>query len=540
MEEREFFNNLGFDSNPFQFTNADDEERLKNYFIPPPYFNSVWGDPKSPKSVTVFAPRGGGKTAQRKMIEYECVKNENVLCVNYSDFDFSKEPKDITLNDHLGKIIPSIILGILTKLNQNPDLAKRLDETDKLYLKHLVEVHIGNLSERELSNAINSLSNYSDKAKKIWNEHLFSINIALNLVLSRLGSKDQDLKKLDTSPKFDETLKHQFKKIPLIALKMNFSSIYILIDKVDESEKTGNNAELSAKFIEPLLKDLDILETKGYGFKFFLWDKLLQYYDKYGRKDRVEFYSLKWTDTDLKSMISKRLEEYSNHNITDLSQIIDPKSNIDINDLVILFAQKSPRDVIRIVQNIIAEQREIDQNVRRISHNAIIKGIDNFCKQKLSDLAIGDFATGLKKIGKMEFTVNYLVNEVYKCSNSNVSNKIKKWLNFGFIEGIGKVKQGRVKQGKGTFVNLYCISDLIVARNILSEMPVEQFLKQKCKKCPSCGKYLLRDWDVVQEKVCHYCSSRIEDINICKKRVMITPTQKNKNIDKDQVTLFEF
>jgi hypothetical protein len=30
MEEIEFFNNLGFDSNPFQFTNADYEERLKN------------------------------------------------------------------------------------------------------------------------------------------------------------------------------------------------------------------------------------------------------------------------------------------------------------------------------------------------------------------------------------------------------------------------------------------------------------------------------------------------------------------------------
>lgn len=400
-------------------------------------------------------------------------------------------------------------------------------------------MHLGKLSEKELSNAISSLCNYSDKAKKIWNDHLGSINIALNLILLRLGSKEQDLQKLETSPKFDETFKYHFKKIPSIVFKMDFSSIYILIDKVDESEITGNDANLSAKLIEPLLKDLDILETKGYGFKFFLWDKLVQYYNRYGRKDRVEYYSLKWTDSDLKSMISKRLEEFSNQNRSDLSQIIDSNSNIDINDLVILFAQKSPRDVIRIIHDVIAEQREINQDVKRISHNAILKGIDIFCEKKLSELASEDLINDFKKIGKMEFTINYLANEVYKCSQGSVrSNKIKKWSDLGFIERIG-----RIKTGKNLTVNLYSISDLIVARNILSEMPIEQFLKYKCKKCPSCGKYLLRDWDINQEKVCHYCSSKIENIDIPKKTVRVISALQDKNHNEapvNQKTLFEF
>ena len=127
MNEIEFFNNLGFDSNPFQSTNADDEDRLDKYFIPPPYFDSVWGNPEKPKSSVVFAPRGGGKTAQRKMIEFESQRNGKVLCVNYSRFDFSKKIQSITLSDHLGKIIQIIVIGILTKLNENPKLGEYLN-----------------------------------------------------------------------------------------------------------------------------------------------------------------------------------------------------------------------------------------------------------------------------------------------------------------------------------------------------------------------------------------------------------------------------
>ena len=46
MDETKFFNNLGFEDDPFKFTNADEEDKLEQYFIAPPYFDSVWGNPK--------------------------------------------------------------------------------------------------------------------------------------------------------------------------------------------------------------------------------------------------------------------------------------------------------------------------------------------------------------------------------------------------------------------------------------------------------------------------------------------------------------
>lgn len=62
-------NNSDFKSHPFLKTNAVEEEFLQSYFVPPPYFDAVIGDSKSPGASIVLAPRGAGKTAQRLMVE---------------------------------------------------------------------------------------------------------------------------------------------------------------------------------------------------------------------------------------------------------------------------------------------------------------------------------------------------------------------------------------------------------------------------------------------------------------------------------------
>lgn len=64
MTKKEYIEFLGFNENPFQYTNADNESNLLDkYFIAPDYFEDVWGDPDSPASNIIYAPRGGGKTA---------------------------------------------------------------------------------------------------------------------------------------------------------------------------------------------------------------------------------------------------------------------------------------------------------------------------------------------------------------------------------------------------------------------------------------------------------------------------------------------
>ena len=392
-------------------------------------------------------------------------------------------------------------------------------------MKTLIYTHLGKISEQDFRNAIDSLSNFSDKAKRYWNDHLGAISVGINLLINQLGLKDVDMIKIDDSTKLNDSLKYQLEKIQQIALKMNYSSIYILIDKVDEADITGNDANLSSKLIEPLLKDLDLLEMKGYGYKFFLWQKLERYYNEYGRKDRINYYSLLWKNSELEKMISKRLSAYSNEKIDDFSQIVDYEYGIDISSVVILFAQKSPRDAIRIIQDIIDEQREINPYARKISYLAIMKGLEVFSFKKASEIIDADGIRELRKIGQIEFTVSFLASKIYKCPQNTIRSKIKKWSDLGIIEKIGKVK------GKKRSVNKYCINDVRIAKIVFPDLSVEKFLNMKYTKCRKCKTDLLRDWEKNESKVCHNCSS---DIKIVSNKFF-------KIIDKkQQKTIFDF
>ncbi len=82
-----------------------------------------------------------------------------------------------------------------------------------------------------------------------------------------------DLSKIEIDKKLELSHKDNFFNIiKLLGKAKNYSSIFILIDKVDEQSLTGNNAEASFRLIEHLIKDLELLETPGVSFKFFLWD----------------------------------------------------------------------------------------------------------------------------------------------------------------------------------------------------------------------------------------------------------------------------
>jgi hypothetical protein len=110
----QYYSGLGFEDNPFAQTNADEEDRLPEYFVSPPSF-------------IVFAPRGGGKSAQRRMIELRSSEN-NILSITYDNFDFADVNKasDVKIHHHLKRIIRFILTGLLVNLRPNPKDANLL------------------------------------------------------------------------------------------------------------------------------------------------------------------------------------------------------------------------------------------------------------------------------------------------------------------------------------------------------------------------------------------------------------------------------
>jgi hypothetical protein len=366
MDQREFLSRLGFTDNPFQFTNADEEDHLQSYFIPPPYFHSVWGDPEAPQPHVVFAPRGGGKSAQRRMIEFKA-SEQNVFAITYDRFEnlAGLSLKNLSIEYHLKNIIQMATIGFLLEIHSRSLQAPAFGRFEREQIEELSNKYLGGITRIEALKALNSLKTLSTKAKKLLRDWSGPLSALFSAALASTGlpgdvklSPDQVRKSNDRES--DSASKTHLEIIRDLIRSVGFRSFYVLVDKVDETPQTGNNAEDSFLLVKPVLRDLELLQTKGIGFKFFLWDKLEPHYREFARPDRIQQFELSWSETELRTMLSRRLEAFSGGKVQDLGQLTDADFAEPLHTLVVLFAKGSPRDMIRVCQEILSEQLRID------------------------------------------------------------------------------------------------------------------------------------------------------------------------------------
>jgi hypothetical protein len=183
--------NLGFELDPFAQTNADEEDRLSNYFIEPPFFNAVHGDLASPKSAVVFAPRGGGKTALKRMLELSS-QTEPFLCVTYNNFSVDGlRVEDVVLAHHLRSIVRLLVVAIISAAAERG--IGRLSKGDRHLLYLLTKEHLTGIDTTELKAAVRAVQCVSDKAKEWWNAYTGALGIIINAVLNKIGLGDAEL-----------------------------------------------------------------------------------------------------------------------------------------------------------------------------------------------------------------------------------------------------------------------------------------------------------------------------------------------------------
>jgi hypothetical protein len=502
---KEFLSTLGFTEHPFQFTNADEEEHLQSYFVPPPYFISVWGDPDSPKSQVIFAPRGGGKTAQRRMIEFQS-EGADVFVITYDRFERLNEVDldSISVDYHLRNIIQKALLGFLLEFHDRGLTAPSFSNAEREQIDRLCDHYLSRITKLEALQALNSLKTLSAKAKKFLREWSGPLNSLFSAALTAKGLPHTKLN-LGQPPAHHESvegpLKAHLELVRDLLLSVGFKSIYILVDKVDETAETGNNAEASFSLVKPLLRDLELLQMRQIAFKFFLWDMLLARYQKYARPDRLEQFELSWSEADLNKMLSRRLSAFSEGRVLDLSQLTNAELAKPFHFLVILFAAGSPRDMIRICQEILAEQLQINPDSTNIELDAIAQGISKFCTRRAVEVLPTQIYKELVKVGRLDFTATYVANEVFKFDVNSARNKIRQWTEAGAVEKVGELDSG------GHPIYHYAVRDIRVAKAIASQLHVWTFLQTKLRSCTRCNAIMIRDWDVLlaPTQTCHSC-----------------------------------
>lgn len=502
MAVNAFLSSQKFIEDPFQSTNAGEEPRLEKYFVPPPYFSSVLGDPDNPKSQVILAPRGGGKTAQRVMIEKNS-EGTSFLCVTYDEFPMAMKFSldDAALDYHLKNICTLILLGILLQLDREPKMVERLDVGDKEILKFQIERFLGTFSADEFERAVKSLKNFGDKAHDFWNKYGGKVAALVNAFIAKydFGSIDASKLTFDDS-KRDEQLKFHIRRQVDIARKCGFRSIYVLIDRVDETPLTGTDARQSFALIRSLMSDLPTLETKGIAFKFFLWDKLKDEYANGGaRPDRIKIFELNWRPDELEKMLSERLREFSNGTHNNFNSLTSAPE-LNVHRLVAWLGAGSPRDMIRVCGRIVDEHTRSDAATTLISKDSIYRGIQTFAQERAEELFGNNFIQ-LKKLSTVTFTVNQLASDVLRSSIQAARNRIGPWQNSGAIKKVDEIENRGSRP-----LHLYGINDLRLLIALFPKLEISNLLDNWSYVCPSCGAAILSDR---KEIVCE-CGERTQ------------------------------
>jgi hypothetical protein len=473
----------GFTEDPFASTNAADEPLIDQYFVAPPFFPAVIGDPSRPKSTIVFAPRGGGKTAQKIMIEKAGAQSPDYLCISYDRFPTEGIPASGVASQqfHLTNISRIILIAYLLKVETDPQKFEKLDSASKKLIIDLSRELLGSISSEKYREALNSIKTFGDKAYDVWEKYGGLVRGLVNSVAERFefGSIEGDLKAPKQST---ESIRFKFDTLVAASPALGFQSIYILVDRVDELTFTANNAERAFEFLRQVLIDLPLLETPRVAFKFFLWDQTRDaYLEAGGRPDRLLEYSLDWSPEELGKVLSKRLETYSGGKVSHFGELLSDNGGFDVHKMIAHFAHSSPRDMIRICKRVVDEHTRSGVYSGKIPFRTVKSALLTFSGERAREL-YGTQVTELKKIADLNFTIGTVANEVFRVSHQAARSKVQKWQASGAVVKIGDVPNpGNRPQ------YLYGIVDPRLALAINADVSVEDALDSFFIICPHCS-----------------------------------------------------
>jgi hypothetical protein len=150
----------------------------------------------------------------------------------------------------------------------------------------------------------------------------------------------------------------------------------VVIDKVDEDPRFGNDAEEISDFIKNIASDNKILTTDLFHVLLFFWSTPFNYIKDVVRTQKLVFHELAWTRTALEDVLTKRLSAFSNQQLDSYRKIFAEISQSNI-DLIFEMCNRNPRDLWHIVNKCFSEQFRINSSTK-ITNDAVLSAIEKF------------------------------------------------------------------------------------------------------------------------------------------------------------------
>jgi len=528
---------LGFPAgqNPFASVNARDERAvLEGYFVPPPYFETLWGSPAEPKSAVVLAPTGGGKTALAVMIDERAISIDTssedrlpVLPILYDDFSrLGLNEQKQSLEEHFIALNYLLTINVLTNVAQTELPNMRISPEERLLLRHCFAKYVGGKAHTEVFQDLEKIRTPWERIQGTAQKVVKALPVisllakALELGVERLqlgieltkavAQFKEDTRSLEATPETD------FYRLIEFATKY-YESVYILVDRVDETPWTQRNAEATYNLIHPLAGNLNLLDRpeRLYAFKFFLWDGIEPFYRKYARDDRIFARHLEWKPDQLIQMIDNRVRAFSKGKIQSVDELFE--SNLEftsimrVPEMLAIFAGTSPRTIVTLCKYMVEEEFNLIQSetgqLKRIGERAVIAGLNKYSNEVAHRLIDDEKALReITSIGRIVFTSKSLHSDLFRGHTpESVRSKVGKWKRFEVFKPIGNEVTGQ----RGFPTEIHAFSEPCVAY-LSAGLPLKDFLENKTRRCTNCGAVLLRDFERGGNFQCRDCLANFE------------------------------
>lgn len=401
MNADELIRSWGFTGNPFGEPIAEREKNIPDLFFEPPAFNFnlILGDPDSPSSAIAFGYRGEGKSVLCEMVRTG-LQDGPYLVVKYTNFSRWKEKDipEITLDQHLDHVISLALAEFLGKAEHDIAILQSLSEADLAKLQWYVLRFSPSLEDRLLElfdhlpekRRLRKLSKRGHRRiasflrrKRYEIENIPNDGKGVGLIKSLIllispgipESRDlRDVTRIDLLAAFAE----------IIAIA-GFKFIFVLVDRVDESEAVSSSPELVAQLIRPFLVSTNYLEMKKVATKFFLPTQIDTVLGHRIRKDRLRVQNIRWTDESLLSLLEKRLLTFSDGIIRSMRPFIEPSVWDGFESRLLQYSGQNPRNMIRLLDAIIQKHCERESDSGLIDSMAIEGGIAQFVHQRAGE-----------------------------------------------------------------------------------------------------------------------------------------------------------
>ena len=132
---------------------------------------------------------------------------------------------------------------MLLQLEEDGGLADRLEKYEKDLVKDLVKNLLGSVSRAEFNQGFESVKSLGDKLGDVWKRYGGPLAAAIQVLMNKAGLGDVQLPGQEAvAPTRDDDLRYQFEELVGIAQRIGFDSVYVLVDRVDETPQTSADA----------------------------------------------------------------------------------------------------------------------------------------------------------------------------------------------------------------------------------------------------------------------------------------------------------